>query len=457
MVSLGSSSGCSGDSSGSDSPRTEADTYAYLSELIQTLGRNYRSNSFNESDSFLPKVEIPGINVPLKSYEGSSRDILYGGMSEDAEDDSEVPAVGNPDLGEKLRTSKFKVTANRGGEASGSKPTVEIASTSEESTGEETSSEEERPAEEDTSEQTPTVEAPIEAQNPTTKKSKAKEKPEKLDEDAIPPPPKGLGPMPYSRFYGLGPGGFTKAFRRKYKIPDDVSVERYTEHRLTYGEDFILLPLFAITEGGVRFPFHPLIRQFLNCYKLVPCQVAVNVYRILCSAMELAHRNNLQRITLGDLMLMYQVGKNATHQRYFMSTLPWFDQLVTRLYDSEKWANVFVKVSGNFEWGPLEERFDTEGVQRTGEEATRPYKIPRFKSTEVGKCPLLLSPVLSFVCFQTDVFPCFLFCRYFKIFFPAPADRLLHKAHRATRVCQPGRPTPSRLHPNIPPFFQAKE
>jgi hypothetical protein len=196
--------------------------------------------------------------------------------------------------------------------------------------------------------------------------------------------------MPYSHFYGDGPGGFTEAFREKYQIPDDVVVERYDESRLTFGEDFILLPLLAITEGGVRFPFNSFIREFFDCYKLVPCQVAVNVFRILYSTIELVHRNNLERVILGDLMLMYQVAKNATHNRYYMSTKPWFDQLVTRLYDSEKWANTFVKVSGCFEWGPLESRLDEEGLLREKRETIFPYKIPKFKSTEVGKYSILL-------------------------------------------------------------------
>ncbi|KAF7145277.1 hypothetical protein RHSIM_Rhsim04G0047800 [Rhododendron simsii] len=66
--------------------------------------------------------------------------------------------------------------------------------------------------------------------------------------DTIPPPPSGLGPMPYSHFYGDGRGGFTKQFRRKYSIPDDVLVERVTADRIPFGEDFIVLPLFTITE-----------------------------------------------------------------------------------------------------------------------------------------------------------------------------------------------------------------
>lgn len=112
--------------------------------------------------------------------------------------------------------------------------------------------------------------------------------------------------MPYEHFYGDGLGGFTENFRVKYQIPDDVMVDRVTGDRITFGEDFIILPLFAITEGGVRFPMSPFLRYFLSDYHLAPIQVAVNTWRILCSAIRLAEINNLP-FTLGDLMLMYVV------------------------------------------------------------------------------------------------------------------------------------------------------
>lgn len=57
--------------------------------------------------------------------------------------------------------------------------------------------------------------------------------------------------MPYTNFYGDGPGGFTNEFREKYEISEDVLVERVTGDRITFGADYITLPLFAITEGGV--------------------------------------------------------------------------------------------------------------------------------------------------------------------------------------------------------------
>ncbi|KAF7151064.1 hypothetical protein RHSIM_Rhsim02G0086800 [Rhododendron simsii] len=106
----------------------------------------------------------------------------------------------------------------------------------------------------------------------------------------------------------------------KYSIPDDVQVERVTTDRIPFGEDFIVLPLFAITwGGGVRFPMSPFLRYFLEDHNLVSIQVAVNTWRILCSAIRLAETNNLS-FTLGDLMLMYMVSRNPKYDKYYLTT-----------------------------------------------------------------------------------------------------------------------------------------
>lgn len=76
------------------------------------------------------------------------------------------------------------------------------------------------------------------------------------DPDVIPPLPPGTQISPYAHYVSGAPGVWDE-FRRKYQIPDDVVVEPYTEGRLTYSKDFIILPLIAITEGGCVFPFTP--------------------------------------------------------------------------------------------------------------------------------------------------------------------------------------------------------
>lgn len=76
--------------------------------------------------------------------------------------------------------------------------------------------------------------------------------------------------MLYNNLYGSGTGGFTNDFRVKYEISDDVLVETVTGDRITFGEDFIVLPLYAITERGVRFRMSPFPRYFLEMYIVAP-------------------------------------------------------------------------------------------------------------------------------------------------------------------------------------------
>lgn len=100
------------------------------------------------------------------------------------------------------------------------------------------------------------------------------------------------------------------------------------------------------------------LRYFLSEYNLTPCQLSINTWRILCSAMRLGKLNNLP-FTLGDLMLMYVVSRNPMYDKYYLTTRQGFDHLVDRLHESEKWGNILVKVSRNFEWGLLDPQLDS--------------------------------------------------------------------------------------------------
>ncbi|KAF7147517.1 hypothetical protein RHSIM_Rhsim03G0108900 [Rhododendron simsii] len=211
--------------------------------------------------------------------------------------------------------------------------------------------------------------------------------------------------MLYNKFYGDGPGGFTKEFRTKYSIPDDVLVERVSGDRISFCDDFIIIPLFAITEGGVRFPMSPFLRYFLLDYNFAPIQVAVNTWRILCSAMKLAELNNLP-FTLGDLMLMYIVSRNPKYDKYYLTTHQHFDHLVDRLYDTEKWGNTL----------------DGLGSGKTLQDSSN-KGIPRLLGTKQGS-----------------------------IYY-----RQVDKPDRLASVCQPGRPNPPRLRTNILRIRSPKE
>ncbi|KAI8546920.1 hypothetical protein RHMOL_Rhmol07G0156800 [Rhododendron molle] len=328
------------DSSCISSPRVDPDDYSDLQDLIQSLGRNYRSGgmSFDESSSNFARQPghpvIPDIHVPLQVDDRSSRDILYGrGDSPD-----EITELGRHgfepegDQNERTTTGSHASTSTSAGDPP-NQPEANIGG--------------------------------------------AAQKPPR-DVDLIPPPSTGLGPMPYTHFYDDGPGGFTATFRAKYDMPDDVLVERVTGERIPFGADFIVLPLYPITEGGVRFPMSPFLRYFMSSYNLAPIQLSLNTWHILCSAMRLAESNNLP-FTLGDLMLMYIVSRNPSYDRYYMATRQHFDHLVDHLSDSEKWRNALVRVSGNFEWGPINPLLDHPFPTRVGAAVERPFNIPRAR------------------------------------------------------------------------------
>ncbi|KAF7145037.1 hypothetical protein RHSIM_Rhsim04G0129500 [Rhododendron simsii] len=279
------------------SSHSEGDLDALSLGESQSLGREYRS--FDERSSNLRRptglTAIPGIHVPLQMDDSACRDVNSGQGDSDQD-----------------RTEFAERTA------AGAR-----ASTSTSSGG------------------------------PPSSSGAGGENIPPRDINTIPPLPTGLGPMPYSNFYGDGLGGFTKEFREKYSIPEDVLVERVFGDRISFGGDFIILPLFAITEGGVKFPMSPFLRYFLSDYNLAPIQVAVNTWRILCLAIKLAESNNIP-FTLGDLMLMYVVSRNPKYDKYYLTTRQHFDHL-----------------------GPINPLLDYPCPTRTGSAVERPYRIPR--------------------------------------------------------------------------------
>ncbi|GMP97923.1 hypothetical protein CsSME_00046002 [Camellia sinensis var. sinensis] len=73
-------------------------------------------------------------------------------------------------------------------------------------------------------------------------------------------------------------------FRRHFSIPDDVRLLLVTNGTLDMervDETTIVFPLLSITEGGVHFPLHPLLRAMLCHWGLIPSQSNVNFFRIV--------------------------------------------------------------------------------------------------------------------------------------------------------------------------------
>ncbi|KAF7129323.1 hypothetical protein RHSIM_Rhsim10G0118900 [Rhododendron simsii] len=266
--------------------------------------------SFDESSSnFAQQAElpvIPGIHVPLQVDDRASRDVLYS-RSESSNKVVE-PSPHSSEQEDEEQTMRIVAGARASTSTSAGPPLNGF--------------------------DVGWAEAPL--------------KPPK-DINLISPLPTNLGPMPYNHLYGNGPGGFKDEFRVKYKIPDDVLVERVTGDRISFSTNFVIVPLYAITGegggGGVRFPMSPFLRYFLESYNLAPIQVSMNTWRILCSAMRLPRLNN-QPFPLGDLMLI-------------------------------EMRNVLVGVSNKFEWGPIDPLLDIPFPSRTCMAVERPYNISR--------------------------------------------------------------------------------
>ena len=95
-------------------------------------------------------------------------------------------------------------------------------------------------------------------------------------------------------------------FRELYCVPPSIRLAYcHTDNIPVINKDEILLPIMAVVKGGVRFPLHPLLINFLQTVNASPSQVFVNLFRIIMGVVSL---NRILRVNLttGEILYVYQ-------------------------------------------------------------------------------------------------------------------------------------------------------
>lgn len=90
------------------------------------------------------------------------------------------------------------------------------------------------------------------------------------------------------------------------------------EEDITFTPGHITVPLMAITEGDLPFPINPLLRQVLSEYKLTPCYLTVNSFRIINVVRALREKNNLV-FNIFDLFGVYSMSRNKGLKHWFFN------------------------------------------------------------------------------------------------------------------------------------------
>ncbi|KAJ8636781.1 hypothetical protein MRB53_011048 [Persea americana] len=153
----------------------------------------------------------------------------------------------------------------------------------------------------------------------------------------------------------LGDSGSIDHFRDLYKVPSNVEVRPDgPDDGLTYRDGWMPFWLVSVVEGGVRFPLHPLVRDCLWEWRLCPCQLLPNGYKIIMGVVRL---NQILEIGLGvpDIEDTYDLCKSAEGDTYYLRLRVRRTGFVTALEDSNRYAGEDrVLVRGGWEFGEAE-------------------------------------------------------------------------------------------------------
>lgn len=149
-----------------------------------------------------------------------------------------------------------------------------------------------------------------------------------------------------------------EAFRKKFSISEDIKIRfpnPNEEFRCQHGMEEIFLHISHF-EAGLRVPFPPLIRRFLNFFGLHPSQIHPNVCRVLMGCLVINQKAGLD-LGLAEVLYCYSLKKKIEkRETYYLPTIKKPHPFVTDLPDSEKgWNNGYVVLSGRWEFGAWEE------------------------------------------------------------------------------------------------------
>lgn len=145
-------------------------------------------------------------------------------------------------------------------------------------------------------------------------------------------------------------------------------------------------PLVAITEGGVRFTVEPLLRACLSTWRLCPCQLMPNSFKII---MGIAKLNQILEIDLGvhDIEDLYDLCKSpGAEYIYFLRVKANGGTVIGDLEDNSRYAgDDRVFVSGNWE------------MARDEPLAQRAYRIPRCRGVLPSNCQFPFAACIFFI------------------------------------------------------------